>query len=171
MKIKYIILSLILIQFNLTLKVHAQDGGGIPPKAKAFLTVAGYGAGGGALLGLASMAFGTSPRAIAQGASLGLYAGLIFGTYVIVSHHQEAAGYTDPNSPYQEEGEEFYDNDDSSNPAPGVNIFSPSSSSGSMGSRITVSDRLAHAEVYNSLETKKASTLPAFTMQILNINF
>ena len=60
----------------------------IPPKAKAFLVVTGYGTVGGALLGFASMAFGTNSRAIAQGASLGLYAGIIFGTYVLVSHHR-----------------------------------------------------------------------------------
>lgn len=65
-------------------KANAQ----IPPKAKAFLVVTGYGTVGGALLGFASMAFGTNSRAIAQGASLGLYAGIIFGTYVLVSHHR-----------------------------------------------------------------------------------
>ena len=61
---------------------------GLPPKAKAFLVVTGYGTVGGALLGFASMAFGTNSRAIAQGASLGLYAGIIFGTYVLVSHNK-----------------------------------------------------------------------------------
>ena len=161
--------------FNLSLNPRAQaqeSGGGMSPKARAFLTVAGYGAGGGALLGLASMAFGTSPRAIAQGASLGLYAGLIFGTYVIVSHHQQSAGYTDPNSPYQEEGEDFYDNDDSSNPpVPGANIFVPSAGSGSIESRISVGERTAQANTYRSFETKKPNNLPAFSMQILNLSF
>ena len=75
----------------------------IPVKARAILTMAGYGAGGGALLGMASMAFGNTPRAIAQGASLGLYAGLLFGTYVLVSHHNRQYGnYDDGSSPYKE---------------------------------------------------------------------
>lgn len=66
--------------------VAAEDEGGMPPKVKAFLLVSGYGTVGGALLGFASMAFGTNSRAIAQGASLGLYAGMLFGGYVILTH-------------------------------------------------------------------------------------
>jgi hypothetical protein len=82
----------------------------VPVKARAFLTMAGYGAGGGALLGLASMAFGNNVRAIAQGASLGLYAGLLFGTYVLVSHHQRQMGeYDDGSSPYQKANDIYGD--------------------------------------------------------------
>ncbi len=62
-------------------KTHAMDA-----KGKAFLIICGYGTVGGALLGFASMAFGSNSRAIAQGASLGLYAGIGFGAYVIASH-------------------------------------------------------------------------------------
>ncbi len=64
-------------------KAHAMDA-----KGKAFLIICGYGTVGGALLGFASMAFGSSSRAIAQGASLGLYAGIGFGAYVIASHQR-----------------------------------------------------------------------------------
>lgn len=75
----------------------------LPVKAKAMLTIVGYGTAGGALLGAASMAFGTSTRAVAQGASLGLYAGILFGTYVLVSHHNKRYGsYEDTNSPYRD---------------------------------------------------------------------
>lgn len=75
----------------------------IPVKAKAVLTMAGYGVASGALLGFASMAFGNSSRAVAQGASIGLYAGLLFGAYILVSHHQKQFGsYDDNSSPYQE---------------------------------------------------------------------
>ena len=82
----------------------------IPAKAKAFLTISGYGAAGGALLGFASMAFGTNSRAIAQGASLGLYAGILFGTYVLVSHHQIRYGtYDDSSSPYTESKDVYGD--------------------------------------------------------------
>lgn len=62
-------------------KAYAMD-----PKAKALGMIALYGTLGGALLGTASLAFGTRTRAIFQGASLGLYAGLLFGTYVVIGH-------------------------------------------------------------------------------------
>jgi len=76
-------------------KAHAVDA-----KSKAFLIMAGYGTVGGALLGFASLAFGTNSRAIAQGASLGLYAGIIFGAYVITSHNTKMnAPINDPYAP------------------------------------------------------------------------
>lgn len=62
--------------------MHAE----VDPKIKALGTMAGYGTVGGVLLGVASLAFGTSGRAVSQGASLGLYAGLLFGGYVVGSH-------------------------------------------------------------------------------------
>jgi hypothetical protein len=68
----------------------ATSSAGLPPKAKAFMIVCGYGTVGGALLGFASLAFGKKPRAIAQGASLGLYAGIIFGAYIVLSYEQPA---------------------------------------------------------------------------------
>ena len=58
------------------------------PKLKVLMTTAGYGTVGGALLGTALMAFGTNSRSIFQGASVGLYSGLIFGGYIIYSHSQ-----------------------------------------------------------------------------------
>ncbi|MBP5297356.1 MAG: hypothetical protein J6Y94_08520 [Bacteriovoracaceae bacterium] len=58
----------------------------IDQKTKVFLTTATYGTAAGALLGLTSLVFRNKPRRIAQGASLGLYAGLIFGAYVIYTH-------------------------------------------------------------------------------------
>jgi hypothetical protein len=82
----------------------------MPVKAKAFLTIVGYGTAGGAILGAASTAFGTSARAIPQGASLGLYAGILFGTYVLVSHHNKRFGlYDDNSSPYQESSDIYSD--------------------------------------------------------------
>ena len=55
--------------------------------------MAGYGVVGGALLGTASLAFGSGGRSIAKGASLGLYAGLIFGGYVILSYEMKKRGF------------------------------------------------------------------------------
>lgn len=65
-------------------------------KGKAFLIICTYGTVGGALLGFASMAFGTNSRAIAQGASLGLYTGIAFGSYVIASHNKGNEEFVDP---------------------------------------------------------------------------
>ncbi len=79
------IFSAFLILITMTLTAPQKAQAEIPVKAKAFLTIVGYGTAGGAILGAASMAFGTSTRAVAQGASLGLYAGILFGTYVLVS--------------------------------------------------------------------------------------
>lgn len=76
--------------FNIS---HAQtqtSTSALDPKTKAFLIICGYGAVGGALLGLASMAFGQESRAIAQGASVGLYGGILFGAYVIYTHNQDS---------------------------------------------------------------------------------
>jgi hypothetical protein len=101
----FALISLVFFSLQVS-KVRAQ----VPPKARAFLTMAGYGAAGGALLGVATMAFGNSTRAVAQGASLGLYAGIIFGTYVLVAHHQRQTGfYDDKSSPYQESTDVYGD--------------------------------------------------------------
>lgn len=85
----------------------------IDPRMKALGTMAAYGTVGGALLGTASLAFGTSGRSVAQGASLGLYAGILFGSYVVLSHYtktrpSKSSGdyYPEaPPSPYEEEAE------------------------------------------------------------------
>ena len=99
-------LILLTISFLAPNKAQAE----IPVKAKAFLTIVGYGTAGGAILGAASMAFGTSTRAVAQGASLGLYAGIIFGTYVLVSHAQGRPGsYSDDNSVYKDSNDIYSD--------------------------------------------------------------
>lgn len=90
---KIIMINLIMLGiFFSNSSVHAQaqtSTSSLDPKTKAFLIICGYGTVGGALLGLASMAFGQDSRAIAQGASLGLYSGILFGAYVIYTHNQD----------------------------------------------------------------------------------
>ena len=81
-KIKAVVI--LICFFTCSFSLHAQARSSA--KAKALGSMAMYGTIGGALLGTASLAFGTTARAIAQGASLGLYAGLIFGSYVVLSH-------------------------------------------------------------------------------------
>lgn len=146
-------------------KSYAQDSGGLPPKAKAFLLVSGYGAAGGALLGLASMAFGTSSRAVAQGASLGLYAGILFGTYVLVSHHQRTSGSYDNSSPYNDDA--GYEGDYGEEPSGDTQggFFDSSYH------QIQLGETLAQAQNYRSLETKKGSTLPPLSLNFLNYQF
>lgn len=86
---RFVICLLIVFALSVpTQKAHALNA-----KGKAFLVICTYGTVGGALLGFASMAFGTNSRAIAQGASLGLYAGIAFGAYVINSHGQQGSSY------------------------------------------------------------------------------
>ncbi len=65
----------------------------VPVKGKVMMSMALYGTGGGALLGFASMAFGAKPISIARGASLGLYAGILFGGYIILSYHYKSVLY------------------------------------------------------------------------------
>ncbi len=104
-------LSLLLaVVFTSSLVLAPSAKAEIPVRAKAFMTIAAYGTAGGALVGAASMAFGGTSRNIAQGASLGLYAGIIFGAYVLVSHHNKRYGsYDDRNSPYSESSDIYSD--------------------------------------------------------------
>lgn len=77
------------------------------PKAKVMIAVSAYGATGGALLGFASMAFGSPSKTIFKGASLGLYAGILFGAYILASHsfaQPMETPYEDAESPYESEG-------------------------------------------------------------------
>lgn len=86
---KKLVLSVLIIFCFL---VPQKNAHALDAKGKAFLVICTYGTVGGALLGFATMAFGTNSRAIAQGASLGLYAGIAFGSYVVSSHRKTGAG-------------------------------------------------------------------------------
>jgi hypothetical protein len=99
---KKLLISLAIL-FSLT--IPTDNVSALEPKQKAFMVMTTYGTVGGALLGFASMAFGSGSRSIAQGASLGLYAGIIFGSYVITSHRSagEPAEVIDPYAPPQQD--------------------------------------------------------------------
>ncbi len=108
MKKSLSILLAVIFTFSLSYAPSAKAE--IPVRAKAFMTITAYGTAGGALVGAASMAFGGTTRNIAQGASLGLYAGIIFATYVLVSHHNKRYGsYDDRNSPYSDSTDIYTD--------------------------------------------------------------
>ena len=147
-------------------EAHAE----MPVKAKAFLTISGYGAAGGALLGFATMAFGSTSRAIAQGASLGLYAGLIFGTYILVAHHQRQAGvYDDNSSPYQESTEVY---GDEYNSEEGGSSDSDSSSRGGFFDRFQVmQEHMRNQSFTFDSQKRKGSSFPPIQMNLIQYNF
>lgn len=93
---------------------HAQ----MDPKVKTVAIMAGYGTVGGAMLGLASLAFRSSPRAIPVGASLGLYAGLLFGSYIVVTHEMRKRGMYQEDNYYPDAPSTPYDNGGGSESTP-----------------------------------------------------
>lgn len=123
------------------------------------MTITAYGTAGGALMGAASMAFGGTTRNIAQGASLGLYAGILFGAYVLVSHHNKRYGsYDDRNSPYSEStdiySDEYHEDEGGSN---------RNSSRGGFFDRFEV--------MQEKFETKRGSKLPPLQINFLQLEF
>jgi hypothetical protein len=84
--------------------VYSKPSYAIDPRVKSLGIMAAYGTIGGALLGTASLAFGSSGRSVAKGASLGLYAGIVFGTFIVASHAYKRRKLTNPDPvPYEEE--------------------------------------------------------------------
>lgn len=87
-------------------------------RVQSMVVMSSYGMVGGFLLGGASMAFGTSSNALARGASLGLYAGILFGGYAILSYearkHFRPDGkedyYPDSEGPYEVHPSSFIKN-------------------------------------------------------------
>jgi hypothetical protein len=155
-----ILCTLFVVIFTFTLIRPQEARAELPVKARAFLTIAGYGTAGGALLGAASMAFGTSARAIPQGASLGLYAGILFGTYVLVSHHNKRYGsYDDNASPYGESsdiyGDEYQEDDGGSR--------NGRSSRGFFDRFETMQDKFG--------DKKRGSQMPPLYLNLLNYQF
>ena len=141
----------------------------LPVKAKAFLTIVGYGTAGGAILGAASTAFGTSSRAIAQGASLGLYAGIIFGTYVLVSHHNKRYGsYDDNSSPYQESNDiysdEYQDGEEGGS-------SDEDGKRGGFFDRFEVMQEKFHGQAFSLGGKKRGSAMPPLHINLLQYNF
>ena len=95
-----------------TLLFSSVSNAAINPKLKMVGTMAGYGVVGGALLGTASMAFGSGGRSIAKGASLGLYAGIIFGSYIILNYEMKKRGFgTEQRNDYYPDSSSPYEND------------------------------------------------------------
>ena len=161
--------AILVVLFTLTMVKPNVAHAEIPVKAKAFMTIAGYGAAGGALLGAASMAFGTNSRAIAQGASLGLYAGILFGTYVLISHHNKRYGsYEDSSSPYRNSSDVYgdeYDADEGGS--------SNSGSGGGFFDRFQVlNDKLSNNQSFTfDSQKRKGGQLPPIQVNFLQLSF
>lgn len=159
--------TFLVILFTLTMLRPSEVRAEIPAKTKAFLTIVGYGTAGGALLGAASTAFGTSTRSIAQGASLGLYAGIIFGTYVLVSHHnRQYRNYDDNSSPYRQSNDIYsdeYQDDEggsSEDSQPGGGFFN----------RFQTLQEKFHGQAF-TLGAKKGSRMPPISVNLFQYSF
>lgn len=166
---KTLSLALLLV-LSVTLLRPQEARAEIPVKARAFLTIAGYGTAGGALLGLATMAFGNTSRAVAKGASLGLYAGLLFGTYVLVSHHQKQMGsYEDNSSPYQESNDIY---GDEYNSEEGGSDSEGEAKRGGFFDRFRVMEEHVHNQSFTfDSQKRKGSTLPPIHMNLIQYHF
>ena len=104
--------------------VHSSVARVLSPKVKAIGLNAAYGSVGGALLGVSSLAFGAKGRVVAKGASLGLYFGLAFGAYVVMTHGRQYGGHGEdgsdgggysPNNNLYEGGGGFFRGDEVNN--------------------------------------------------------
>lgn len=159
---------LFVIVFTLSLAMPQKAQAEMPAKAKAFLTIVGYGAAGGAILGAATMAFGNSSRAIAQGASLGLYAGIIFGSYVLISHHQRRYGtYERDSAPYQDSSDIYGDDYQSDEGGSGRG-----SSRGGFFDRFQVMQEQFHNQSFTfDSAKKKGGQMPPLQVNLLQYNF
>lgn len=87
--------------FSILSLAPVEEAKAMDPRVKAVATMAVYGTAGGLLLGAASYAFDSPGRSWAIGASVGLYAGLLFGAYVVSSHYYKR--YKDENPSYEED--------------------------------------------------------------------
>lgn len=143
-------------------KVQAQS---IDPRTKAVLTMAAYGTAGGALLGTASLAFGTKGRAVAIGASLGLYAGLIFGSYIIINHRMQQ---------YPPAGGDYYPDTDQVSPyesGGGWDWFGPGGYWHEAIRADMTSDQMRGSQRFEMWGTGRIDTAPPLFINVFQYNF
>ncbi len=162
---------LIVVVMFLITSVGVKRAHAINPRVKILATMATYGTAGGALLGAASMAFKSNGRAVFQGASIGLWAGLLFGSYIVITHavktsqssspvpQDEGDYYPDEEGPY-EDGEE-----DDIGPYEGESPEARNRNPVLFDSEFIVSDNLAHKL---SPKIKQGSSV---YMNLLNVTF
>ena len=103
--LKVIVLSFILFMSNVS------DSNAMDPRVKSLGTMAAYGTVCGALLGTASLAFDAPGRSVAIGASLGLYTGILFGSYIVISHHMRRSRSSKGTDYYPDTSSSAYESD------------------------------------------------------------
>ncbi|PIK15843.1 hypothetical protein [Halobacteriovorax sp. JY17] len=176
MKLFKIKTTIIILTMALTFVIGTEKSYAMDARAKALGSMALYGTVGGALLGAASLAFGTNGRAIAQGASLGLYGGIIFGSYVVISHSMRSNRYNSPATPpannnyYPEDGNTPYNE---SAPATGTGS---DDDSWSFYNRMDVMkehsmDFGLDMQSLDRLQKKNGPDRPVFFMNLVNYQF
>lgn len=89
---------LLLLLSSLSFLPIGQAQAAVDARLKALGMMAAYGAIGGFLLGTASLAFDTPGRSPFVGASLGLYGGILFGSYIVVTHAMKEHQLKNPGS-------------------------------------------------------------------------
>ena len=152
-------ISALLIFTIVTLATAPEAKAEIPARAKAALTIIGYGTAGGALVGAATMAFGTSTRAVAQGASLGLYAGILFSAYVLFSHQNRNRGSYDRDNTIYRDSSDIYGDEYNSEDGGGMD-----------GEQSGFFNRFE--EMHSKFETKKkGGQLPPIHVNIFQMSF
>jgi len=166
-KIMIKIFLVLTVSFTLSSSVYAD----MDPKVKALGTMAAYGTIGGALLGTATLAFGTGGRSIAKGASLGLYAGLIFGSFVVVTHAMKKNRYRqsqEEDDYYPETQESPYENQDNGSgddSGGGFGLFNRVQSHEQMRREAMSEDRLRGPQV------QKMKNRPVYYLNLLHLEF
>ncbi len=159
-------LLVLTVSFTLASSAFAE----MDPKVKALGTMAAYGTIGGALLGTATLAFGTGGRSIAKGASLGLYAGLIFGTFVVVTHAMKRNRYRQSQEEedyYPETQESPYENNESSggDSGGGFGLFNRVQSHEELRREAMNEDR------YRGLQAQKIKNRPVYYLNLVHFEF
>jgi hypothetical protein len=154
---------------------QAQSQGGLDPRMKALGLMAAYGAIGGFLLGTASLAFDTPGRAPFIGASLGLYAGMLFGGYIVVSHAMKKYQMQNPGA-----GEDGYYPETPSSPYESPfsgGGYNSGEESGQRGQHQTMELQWELFEQSSRLKSdlrfpsKKSRDFPLLFVPLINLNF
>ena len=128
-------------------------------RIKALGSMAAYGTVGGALLGTASLAFDAPGRSVAIGASIGLYLGLIFGSYVVLSHMYRNRVGTSGDDYYPEAGSSPYDGG-----APPPERWN----SQYLDDQMMIKRQKVHQ---NKWEQKQQMDVPLFYLNVINYRF
>ncbi|MBI2519126.1 MAG: hypothetical protein HYV97_01855 [Bdellovibrio sp.] len=152
------------------LEVQAQEqGGGLDPRMKALGMMAVYGTAGGFLLGTAALAFDAPGRSPFIGASLGLYAGILFGTYVVVTYAVKKHKLENPGDP---EDENYYPETPESpyeGPFQSQSLKMPPVRSLQFPSTFVEEGRIQSWNERTALKSDVAA--PSFFINVLNITF